>query len=445
MISRPDIQDIIDGAPVSAMQRRILWLCFLVVAIDGFDTAVIGFLAPEIRAEWGASAAALTPLMMAGLIGLMVGSFAFGPLSDRVGRRPVLIATTALFGLMCLLSGLSTSLEMLIALRFLTGLGLGGAMPNAITLSNEFSPAARRSSLVTLMFCGFTVGMAAAGFIAAAIIPSMGWRAVLIVGGVIPLGLIPVLMRGLPESPRFLAIKGKQSAAIAKILVNIAPERIGPATEFAAAPQAASAPARQLFSASLLIGTLLLWATFFMGLLVIFLVGNWLPLILTDAGVEATTAKLVTTGFHLGGAVGAIVIGRLMDRYRPTRVLALGYIIAALSVAAVSLVGGVIVLTAAAVFAAGFCMSGGQVGLNAFASSFYPTSARATGVAWANGVGRSGSILGSVIGGALVAQSWQADAIFFLLAIPALIAAMAIASVGSAAQQEDAEAKAATA
>lgn len=431
MTGKLDIQEIIDSSPVSPLQTRILWLCFLVVAIDGFDTAVIGFLAPDIRSEWSASAASLTPLMMAGLIGLMVGSFVFGPLSDRLGRRPVLIATTGLFGLMCLLSGFSTSLEMLIGLRFLTGLGLGGAMPNAITLANEFSPAARRASLVTLMFCGFTVGMAAAGFIAAAIIPWLGWRAVLIIGGVVPLALVPILLLVLTESPRFLAIKGGGQSQIAVILARIAPDRVNGDADFYAVPAAASAPARQLFSARLIMGTLLLWVTFFMGLLVIFLVGNWLPLILTDMGADPTTAKLVTTGFHLGGAVGAIVIGRQMDRHRPTRVLAAGYVAAAISVAAVSLAGGLLPLIALAVFAAGFFMSGGQVGLNAFASSFYPTSARATGVAFANGVGRSGSILGSVIGGALVALGWQSDAIFILLAVPALIAAMTIGNIRS--------------
>lgn len=424
-----DVQGIIDRAPVSALQRRILWLCFLVVAIDGFDTAVIGFLAPEIRAEWGIASAALTPLMMAGLIGLMVGSFLFGPLSDRFGRKPVLVGTTALFGAMCLISGYSSSIEMLVVLRFLTGLGLGGAMPNAITLSSEYSPEPRRATLVTLMFCGFTVGMAAAGFIATLIIPVWGWRAVLIMGGVAPLALVPVLLMLLPESARFLALKGGADNRIAAILKRITPDEIVPGARFAAVARPVGAPARQLFAPQLLAGTLLLWTTFFMGLLIIYLVGNWLPLILTDAGVGASVAKLVTTAFHVGGTVGAILIGRAMDRSRPTNVLALSYCAAAMSVALVSMARtlGIIAL---AVFAAGFCVSGAQVGLNAFASSVYPTAARATGVAWANGVGRSGSIVGSMAGGALIGLDWGPEAIFILLVIPALIAALAIYGVG---------------
>src|SRR6187455_267029 len=158
-----DVQAFIDAARVSPLQRRLLFLCFLVIAIDGFDTAVIGFIAPAVRAEWGLAVGQLGPLFASGLFGLMLGAFAVGPLADRYGRKTMLVVSMILFGAASLASSLSAGLTALIGLRFLTGLGLGGAMPMTITLASEFCPTARRSSLVTLMFCGFTVGSAMAG------------------------------------------------------------------------------------------------------------------------------------------------------------------------------------------------------------------------------------------------------------------------------------------
>jgi MFS transporter, AAHS family, 4-hydroxybenzoate transporter len=169
-----DVQDFINTKPFSAFQKRILLLCFLVVAIDGFDTALVGFIAPAVKSAWKIGPAELTPLMMAGLFGLLIGAFIFGPLSDRFGRKKLLLATTLLFALMSIAAGFSETITQLTVLRFLTGLGLGGALPNAITLCSEYSPDQRRASLVALMACGFTVGMAASGLIAAVVIPAFG-------------------------------------------------------------------------------------------------------------------------------------------------------------------------------------------------------------------------------------------------------------------------------
>ena len=430
MTATIDVQAYINQRKFSALQRLVLLLCFLVVAIDGFDTAVIGFLAPAIRAEWGSSAAELTPLMMSGSTGLLVGAFVFGPLSDRYGRKSMLIITCVLFGVMCLLSGLVDSITSLTALRFLTGLGLGGAMPNAITLSSEYSPGHRRGSLVTLMFCGFTVGMASSGFIAAAVVPTWGWRAVLVFGGLAPLFLIPFLLIFLPESVRFLALKGQATKKIATILNRIAPDPMLDTAVFVAADATEGTPVRQLFSNGMAGGTLLLWTTTFMSLLIVYVVGNWLPLILTDAGLEKGSAALVTTGFHLGGAVGGVMLGQLMDRFNENKVLAVAYLLAMLFFVIVGSATGQITLLTLAVFAAGVCVSGTQTGVQALASGFYPTAARATGVSWMNGVGRSGSILGSFVGGVAITMGWSAEWIITLLAVPAVLAALAIYIMG---------------
>jgi len=424
-----DVQQFINEQPVSGHQRLILFLCFLVVALDGFDTALVGFIAPAIQGEWQVEPARLTPLMMAGLGGLLVGSFLFGPLSDRYGRKRLLLVTTGLFGAMSLVSGLAGSITELTALRFLTGLGLGGAMPNAITLCAEYSPERRRATLVTLMFCGFAVGMACSGFIATAVIPTLGWRWVLYLGGVVPLLLLPLLAL-LPESSHFLALRGGADARIARYLTRIAPQADLVGAHFAAPEVARGAPIRQIFADGLGLGTVLLWSTFFMSLLIVYLVGNWLPLILGGAGVAKSSAALITTGFHLGGAVGAIAWGRLMDRYDENRVLAGAYFVAAILIVAVGLSSHILWLATAGIVAIGFCVTGGQVGLNALASGYYPTAARGTGVSWAIGIGRVGSIVGSFAGGSLIALGWGTGNIFLLLAVPALCGALAMFGLG---------------
>jgi MFS transporter, AAHS family, 4-hydroxybenzoate transporter len=426
-----NVQEFINAHPYSAYQKLILTLCFLVVAIDGFDTALVGFIAPAIQAEWKVGPPELTPLMMAGLFGLLVGAFIFGPLSDRFGRKKLLITTTLLFGSMSILAGFSETITQLTVLRFLTGLGLGGALPNAITLCSEYSPDKRRASLVAIMVCGFSVGMAASGFIAAAIIPMFGWKAILFIGGAAPLMLIPFLIKLLPESAQFMVLSGRKADDVRQALSKVAPDQILTDTHFTVTAALPGTPVRQIFASGLALGTILLWCTFFMSLLIVYLVGNWLPLILTDAGVSKSSAALITTGFHLGGSIGAIVLGKFMDRFNENKVLAIAYGLASLVILVISQSTAYFGLVVAGVIAAGFFVVGGQVGLNALASGYYPNASRGTGVSWANGVGRTGSIVGSLIGGSVLALGWGAANIFLLLVVPALAASMAVWAMGS--------------
>jgi MFS transporter, AAHS family, 4-hydroxybenzoate transporter len=426
-----DVTAFIDRHRVSRFQVLIVTLCFLIVAIDGFDTAAIGFIAPVLHTQWQLLPSQLAPLFGAGLAGLMVGALAFGPFGDRVGRKRLLLVCVSAFGLASAMSAFAPSLGVLIALRFLTGLGLGGAMPNAITLTSEYCPASRRSFLVTTMFCGFTIGSALGGFAAAALIEHYGWRAVLLVGGIAPIALAPLLAWRLPESVRYLARRGEHREQIARTLARIFPDAgLADATFITVGAKSAGSPVSRLFRPELLRGTLLMWLAFFMSLLVIYLLSSWLPTLLRSTGATLRTAALVTAMFQVGGTLGAIVLGWLMDRLNPCYVLGVSYAAAGVFTAAIGSLAATPWLAALAVFLAGFCVSGSQVGANALTAAFYPTDCRATGVSWANGIGRLGSVVGSVAGGAMLSMGLNLQMVFVIVGVPAVVAGIAMSALG---------------
>ncbi|WP_372527834.1 MFS transporter [Piscinibacter sp.] len=426
-----DVQKLINAHKLSATQFVTLLLCFLIVAVDGFDTAAIGFIAPAIRAEWGLTPASLAPVFGAGLFGLMAGALLFGPLADRHGRKLILMVCVGFFGLACLASAYSTSLNMLIVLRFLTGLGLGGAMPNSVTLSSEYAPEKHRSVMVTTMFCGFTLGSALGGVAAAHIVADFGWRAVLVLGGVMPLVLLPVLAAVLPESVRYLVMNGLKAGQVKRVLQRIAPrEDLSRATFTVPEKAQTGFPVKHLFDAELRRGTLFLWLAFFMSLLVIYLLSSWLPTLISSTGMTLKNASLVTAMFQVGGTVGAIALGQLMDRFNPQRVLGVTYALAAAFTALIGTSTGNTALLVLAVFGAGFCVSGAQVGANALSAAFYPTASRATGVSWASGIGRIGSVLGSMAGGWMLALGWGLPVVFALVGIPAVVAGLSMLAMG---------------
>ncbi|OLL30795.1 4-hydroxybenzoate transporter [Burkholderia sp. SRS-W-2-2016] len=427
-----DIREFIDACPVSLYQLRIVALCFLVVALDGFDTSSIGFIAPGIRDQWALAPTALAPVFGASLLGLMLGAFLFGPLSDRFGRRTILITTVAWFGLACLASAFAPSFEVLVALRFVTGLGLGGAWPNAVTLTAEYCPARRRSTLLTLMFCGFALGGALGGGVAALLMQRYGWRGVLVTGGLMPLALVIPLLLWLPESPRYLVQKGAPRAKIARVIARLAPGVSlddGKAFTVRQAPAHAGVSVVDLFRQGNLRGTLLLWSTFFMGLLMIFLLQSWLPVVLRARGLPLEQAALIAALLQTGGFAGALGMGYLMDRLNPSRVVAAAYCLGAVAIftfghAQSPLVQGL------AVFLAGCGVSGSQVCISVMATGFYPTHCRATGVSWASGVGRIGAIFGSMVGGWMLAWGWSSPTMFTVIALPALFAAASMFAIG---------------
>src|ERR1700732_2487150 len=188
-----DVAEFIDSQPVGGFQLKLLLTCAAVLVLDGFDTTAIGFVAPSLAKEWGLTKGALGPVFSAGLFGLMIGALTLGPLADRIGRKKIIIFSTLAFGIGTLVTAFVQDVNMLLAIRFLTGLGLGGAMPNTVAMTSEFNPQRRRATMVMIMFCGFSLGAALGGLLAAWLIPQFGWRSVFVVGGLAPLALVPVV------------------------------------------------------------------------------------------------------------------------------------------------------------------------------------------------------------------------------------------------------------
>lgn len=424
-----DVQRLIDDHPLSAWQWLVFAMCFLIVLLDGFDTAAIGYIAPSLIKDWGVTKPMLGPVLSAALFGLAAGALLAGPVADRLGRKRVLTTAVLVFGLATVASAFAADLTQLSVLRFVTGLGLGAAMPNAVTLMSEYCPTSRRSTLTNLMFCGFPLGAACGGFLAAWMIPQWGWQSVLLLGGIAPLLLALAMLVLLPESVRFLVTRRLPVERIRATLARIAGPRVNDYDRFTLSETRVVTNERgglaQVLARPYRLGSLMLWTAYFMGLVIFYGLINWMPLLLKEAGLDPKTATLVSALFPLGG-IGAVFFGWLMDRFEPNRLLALGWVLTSVAVCAIGQLVGQVGALMVGVFLAGVLMNTAQSSLPALAAAFYPTNGRATGVAWMMGVGRFGGIAGSFLVAQLNAVQASIGMVFAVVAVPALIAAAAL-------------------
>jgi len=426
------VGSIIDNAALSRLQIITFILCGIIAILDGFDTQAIAFVAPVIARQWGLQSSSFGPVFGAGLLGLTVGALIFGPIADRFGRRTVIIWSTVMFGIFSALTPLSDSTISLIAFRFVTGLGLGGAMPNIIALTSEYSPSTRRATLVTRMFVGFPLGAVLGGLVSAPLMQRFGWEAVFYMGGILPLLLVPVLCLKLPESIRFLSARVDRRQALGALLPQIDPNAAKqlPMT-FESPPEDKSALVSRLFREGRGVGTILIWIVFFANLLILYFLINWLPIVLQEAGLPIQRAVIGVVALNAGGVLGGLGLAWLCDRTNPIAVLRLTYTIAAILVGLVGFatttsLGMVMVL----IFLTGVFVNGSQFCMNALAASYYPTAIRSTGVGWALGIGRIGSVIGPVVGGIFIGLGWTTPNIFLFTAAPALLAAVCVLLLG---------------
>ena len=387
------------GSPPIATQWKIALLCALVALCDGFDTQAIAFVAPVISKQWGVAPNQFGPVFSAGLVGLALGAFFLGSAADRIGRKKIILFCVLLFGLASILTIKSTSMTELAICRILTGLGLGGVLPNLIAMTNEAAAPRDKNAAVMMMFCGFPLGATIGGLISAPLINAAGWSSVFILGGVAPLCLFPLLAAFLPGTdPR----RPKAAATSAG-------QGIG-----------------QLFAEGRAVPTLLLWAAFFSNLLVMYFLVNWLPLLLGLAGLSLSVSTLSTAVLNLAGVGGALLLSRVTGSRLTLTLLILGYLAGSCALVMIAGASGSVAIMLGGAAIAGAVVVGGQIAMNAVTASFYPAEVRSTGVGWALGVGRIGSITGPLVGGSLMKAGWEGTSPVLFAIIPLLVASAAL-------------------
>lgn len=420
---------ILTGRPIGGFQIGIIVLCAIAAMIDGFDTQSIALAAPGIAKEFGTPLAAFGPVFGIGLFGGLVGAIIAGILSDRLGRKPLLIVSLVIVTIGSLLTPFVGSIGLLLVLRFVTGLGLGGALPCVIALTSEYTPPRSRAALVAMMFAGFPVGAVVGGLASSVLIPAFGWTSVFWFGGIVPVVLLPFIIFSLPESVRFLAVRA-DNKPLERVLRRMHLDA-GMAETIVPEPAEPRAPFVRLFTAGRAVGTVMLWVVLLLSLLMTYFLTNWIPIIASQNGIDARTAILGAVMLNLGAVVGSIVLGRFVRKHA-TLIIAGGYLLGAVTIVLIGQTGSSKPALLITTFLTGFFAIGAQLCAVGLAASYYNDSLRATGVGAAVGVARLGAILGPVLGGILIGASVATPAIFVVIGIVSLVAAVAMVVMGLA-------------
>jgi len=420
-----DVGRLLDEARWSAYQQWLIALTAIAIVFDGIDNQLLGVAIPAIMREWSAPRTAFAPVVSIGLTGMMVGGATAGLAGDRIGRRTALILSMALFGLMTAASAAANAPLQLAILRFLASAGLGGALPNATALAAEYVPRRHRPVAVTLTIVCVPLGATIAGLLGIRVLPLIGWRALFVIGGVIPAIGAAVLLCVLPESPRYLARDPQRWRELSRSLERMGHAIPADATFVDSSEQAAHRGSiATLFQREWRSDTLALFGAFFWCLLAVYLGFSWLTALLTGAGFEPGTASAGITAFNLGGVVGAlagsIVIGRRGSR-APMLAMAAGAAAGGVTLAMMRIdasrsVAPILVMLTLT----GGLINAVQTTMYALAAHVYPSAARATGVGAASAVGRGGAILSGYAGAWAI--DYHGSAAFFALIAGAMCA-----------------------
>lgn len=433
-----NVQDYIDSRPLSAMQWLVFILGALIIFMDGLDTGVIGFVAPSLIQDWGITKAQLAPVLSASLVGMAIGALLAGTLADKFGRKWVVVISTFMFGSFTLVSAIADNVTDLAFYRFLTGLGLGAAMPNIATLVAEYMPVRNRVKMVNFMFCAFPLGITMGGLMAAKVIPTAGWQHMFWYCGLMPVILAVVLILKLPESIQYLINRRKPETAkrILKKLSNQDHTNVDLVLPQAEKQQVKSGVSL-ILSANYRLGTFMLWLCCFMSLLVFYLLTSWMPVMLKQAGFTTEQYSLLAAIFPFGGVFGTAVIGYLMDKFQPNKTLMITYFISAVLFAMTGIFSGNPVLLGLSIFMSGAGLVGAQSSLPALTALTYPVQGRATGVSWMHGIGRTGAICGALFGAQILAMQLSFSGLLLLLAVPVAVSGLALLLKGVRQNKDD--------
>ena len=424
-----DVHQLADQARFNRFHAGVLAWCAVIIICDGYDLAVAGIALPAIMKSMGVTAQNAGFMVSSALFGMMFGAIFLGTVADRIGRRRAIAICLALFSVFTAAAGLAQDPYMFSAMRFLAGLGIGGVMPNVVAQMTEYSPRKIRSTMVTLMFSGYAVGGMLAALLGKGMIEAYGWSSVFLAAGV-PVVLIPFILKSLPESMPFL-IRRNRLDELKSILARMEPSwRAGAGDRYtvAAHERVEGAPIGKLFRDGRGFSTVMFWIAFFMCLFMVYALSSWLTKLMAGAGYSLGSALTFVLVLNFGAVIGAVGGGWLADRFHIKYVLVGMYALAAVSITLLGYkvpTGALFLL----VGLAGASTIGTQIVTYAYAGQFYPTAARSTGIGWASGVGRSGAILAPIAIGTLVGMALPLQQNFVAIAIPAVIATIAVSLI----------------
>ena len=416
----------LETQPIGALQIRVVAICTLIQMCDGYDVGSIGWAVPSLTHVWHVAPSAFAVAFLWSNIGVMVGALITGPLSDRLGRKPVLMASIAIFGLASLGSAFAGSLGVLAGLRFFTGFGIAGGFTGTTALTGDYAPQRLRATLIMITFTGAPLGGFVGGQVVALLLhQGFGWPVIFLIGGAFPLALLVVMGLFLPESPRFLARRA-----------SLTPRQRALLAQFAIVPGEAAAreldigggnPVKMLFGKGYALRTVLLWIVFFCSLINLYLFAFWLPEILHLTGFTPAQAVFASSLHNLGAIAAVLYLGYLIDRFGPQKALASHYAVGVIFMALIALAAMPYALLLAVVFFAGATIIGSQTGANAACGALYPARMRTSGIGWALGIGRLGGIAAAPLGGFLLAHGFAPRHVFLSACVFAIIAAVATA------------------
>lgn len=418
--------DVASNAPLGKLHYTLLFWCSFIMLFDGYDLVIYGSVVPQLMGEWS-----LTPVIAgwmgsAALFGMMFGAVVVGPLADRLGRRRVVLYSMTLASICALATAATWDATSFATTRFITGVGLGGAIPNIVALMNDLAPTARRSRMTTIMLSFYSIGAMISALVAMLIIPRFGWQATFLIGG-IPLLFLPWMSRHMPESLHFLLEKDKDAARA--LLKQIDPATDHEQVSFEA-PQRTSraAPLSRLFSEGRGLGTVFLWLGFGMCMLMVYGLNTWLPKIMVAGGFPLGSSLMFLVTLNIGATAGALGGGWLADRWGCKPTLMLFFLLAVISLCTLGIKPGPLLLNAM-LLVAGATTIGTLAVIHAFAAQQYPSEIRATGVSWCSAIGRFGAVAGPALGGLMLSMNLPLQLNFILCAVPGLVAIFAIAMI----------------
>ncbi|MCA4436805.1 aromatic acid/H+ symport family MFS transporter [Acinetobacter baumannii] len=423
--SKVNINELIDKARFTSFHWKVLIWCLLIIIFDGYDLVIYGVALPLLMQQWSLTAVEAGLLASAALFGMMFGAMIFGTLSDKLGRKKTILICVTLFSGFTFIGAFAKGPTEFAILRFIAGLGIGGVMPNVVALMTEYAPKKIRSTLVAIMFSGYAIGGMTSALLGAWLVKDMGWQIMFLIAG-IPLLLLPLIWKFLPESLAFL-VKSNHSKQAKSIVSKIAPQtQVNANTQLVLNESTTTdAPVRALFQQGRTFSTFMFWIAFFMCLLMVYALGSWLPKLMLQAGYSLGASMLFLFALNIGGMVGAIGGGALADRFHLKPVITIMFIVgsAALILLGINSPQFILYSLIAIAGAATICS---QILLYTFVAQFYPTALRSTGMGWASGIGRIGAIIGPVLTGALLSFELPHQMNFLAIAIPGVIAALAI-------------------